>query len=161
MGSTLRRTKTLEDRFWSHVDKTSSEKGCWLWTASQNKQGYGQLKNDAGSALAHRISYALVVGSYDFPDLDHTCHVTYCVNPEHLRPVTHKQNMEHLTKAKVTSKTGILGVTWEARVQRYRVRVTHNRKQYDGGYHTDAKVAESKAKQLRNSLFTHNDSDRQ
>lgn len=60
--------------------------GCWLWTASLNRGGYGQLgMGGHGVVTAHRYVYQQLVrpvprGVY----LCHTCDVPACVNPDHL-----------------------------------------------------------------------------
>ncbi len=46
--------------------------------------------------LAHRVSYELHKGP--IPDglfIDHICRTRCCVNPNHLRAVTHAQNMAY------------------------------------------------------------------
>ena len=72
-----------------------ADNGCWLWTGSTNNYGYGTLSLFGGFALAHRLSYELFVGS--IPDglvLDHfVCDTRACVNYEHLKPVTHQENI--------------------------------------------------------------------
>lgn len=55
----------LADRFWAKVDKSTG--GCWTWTASTNKDGYGVIKRTdtlerTGSTLAHRISWEITHG---------------------------------------------------------------------------------------------------
>lgn len=83
---------TQEDRFWSHVDKTD---GCWLWTASKSKGGYGKTMrlHPDGSVYAHRVAYELLVGLVPKNmHLDHLCRVRHCVNPAHLEPVTPGEN---------------------------------------------------------------------
>jgi hypothetical protein len=45
--------------------------------------------------LAHRVAYVAATGA-DIPEglfLDHLCRVRNCVEPSHLRTVTHRQNM--------------------------------------------------------------------
>lgn len=81
-----------EPRFWSKVDKTES---CWLWTASIGTDGYGQFMMPGKNLLrAHRFSYELAHGKVpDGLHLDHLCRVRRCVNPSHLEPVTHKENV--------------------------------------------------------------------
>lgn len=67
-----------------------SQHGCWIWTASRDRRGYGRFDRK----LAHRTAYQLLVG--DIPDgleLDHLCRTPACVNPEHLEPVTHAENV--------------------------------------------------------------------
>jgi hypothetical protein len=66
-------------------------RGCWIWQGRLHAQeGYGVL----GSRMAHRISYEALIG--EIPpglDLDHLCRVRPCVNPEHLEPVTRRENL--------------------------------------------------------------------
>lgn len=68
--------------------------GCWLWTGTMVKGGYGRVHHDNRLQLAHRVSYQLHVGR-PIPaglELDHKCRVRSCVNPAHLEPVTHREN---------------------------------------------------------------------
>ena len=80
-------TRSLEERFWAKVDKTQD--GCWVWTAHIDPRGYGRF----GGKLAHRVAYALAHGSAP-RELDHTCRIRSCVNPAHLDPVTHAENVQ-------------------------------------------------------------------
>jgi hypothetical protein len=79
------------DRFWEKVDKTPS---CWLWKASKYKDGYGQFYPVHGRPhAAHKWLYEQLNGPVDPGiELDHMCRVRHCVNPEHLEPVTHREN---------------------------------------------------------------------
>lgn len=68
--------------------------GCWLWTGTCNSIGYGQVGFNKKYYLAHRLCYQLFKG--DIPKglcLDHLCRVRNCVNPDHLDPVTQKENL--------------------------------------------------------------------
>lgn len=94
-GSTDDPRRPLSDRFWSKVAKTET---CWLWTASLDGSGYGQfftrVEGQRKSNRAHRLAYELVVGP--IPEglvLDHLCRNPKCVNPEHLEPVTDRENI--------------------------------------------------------------------
>ena len=84
--------RPLIERF-SEKYEQITESGCWIWTAFLNKAGYGRFHVDSiiKSRLAHRISYELVHGKTD-SHLDHLCRVRCCVNPDHLEPVTPKEN---------------------------------------------------------------------
>lgn len=77
--------------FWSKVEPTGF---CWTWSARTDKHGYGHFNFGDGRTLqAHRIAYTLLVG--EIPKglvIDHLCRNTSCVNPDHLEPVTHKEN---------------------------------------------------------------------
>jgi len=70
--------------------------GCWLWLGPHNMQGYPQICKTSifGRYMqAHRGVYETLVGPIpDDLELDHECHCRSCVNPEHLKPVTRKQN---------------------------------------------------------------------
>jgi hypothetical protein len=85
------------DRFWEKVNQTGE---CWLWTGGINGTGYGVFmrtpieRNGKFRAVpAHRFAYELLVGPIP-PGLhvDHLCRVTSCVNPDHLEPVTVREN---------------------------------------------------------------------
>lgn len=67
--------------------------GCWVYTGSKVK-GYGQIWVDGRHRLAHRVSYEHHIGTIaNDRELDHLCRNKACVNPAHLEPVTHKENM--------------------------------------------------------------------
>lgn len=82
-----------EARFFAKVDK-GGPGGCWLWTGTINRSGYGTIRiGDHGAFLAHRWSYEHHVGA--IPDglvIDHLCRTRCCVNPEHMEPVTPREN---------------------------------------------------------------------
>lgn len=68
--------------------------GCWEWTAYKNQDGYGQFTiSHHNDAPAHRWYYEQVVGPVpDKLQLDHLCRNRSCVNPNHLEPVTNREN---------------------------------------------------------------------
>lgn len=84
-------TQTPVARLLEKVNKRPD--GCWIWTASGFWDGYGKFHLDGKSVRAHRASYELFVGP--IPDglvIDHLCRVPRCVNPQHLEPVTVREN---------------------------------------------------------------------
>lgn len=83
-------TPQLLRRFWSKVVQTDN---CWIWIASVNKLGYGTFNYNHKTILAHRFAWQLV-NSYipEGMELDHLCRNPPCVRPDHLEPVTHKEN---------------------------------------------------------------------
>lgn len=92
LAANFRATGSTADRFWYRVAVTP---GCWLWTGALNWDGYGCF--NAGpeiSSSAHRFAYRLLVGPVpDGLELDHLCRTRNCVNPDHLEPVTHAENV--------------------------------------------------------------------
>lgn len=147
----------MEERFWAKVEKTDT---CWNWTAS-TVAGYGQLKIDGRPIRAHRISYELMVGPIPAGMfVDHRCHQRACVNPEHLRLATPKQNVENQRGAMSNSTTGLRGVYWIKDHQSWRAQVMHNGELIYLGYYSNKEDANAAVVAKRNELFTHNDADR-
>ena len=69
------------------------ESGCWVWHGSRTPLGYGRFWFGRGQQ-AHRVSYEYHVGP--IPEglhIDHLCRNTSCVNPDHLEPVTPRENI--------------------------------------------------------------------
>lgn len=63
---------------------------CWLWTGGVIRGGYARL----GARLAHRIAYQHFVGEIPVScELDHLCRMRSCVNPRHVQPVSHLENI--------------------------------------------------------------------
>lgn len=95
----------------ARVEKTPS--GCWIWRGKKGRGGYGQYGSPepgwpAANPATHRYGYEHLVGPIPPGlELDHLCHTRdlncrggetcqhrLCVNPEHLEPVTHADNMK-------------------------------------------------------------------
>ena len=87
---------SVEERFWSKIEFTDT---CWLWCAPTETNGYGQFFVCADGkkfhrVMAHRYAYESLVGPVPGgKELDHLCRVRRCVNPFHVEPVTHKENI--------------------------------------------------------------------
>jgi hypothetical protein len=91
----VRRPRPIEERFWTKVDTSSGDNGCWLWMALKSEKGYGLLWAGSGSKClkAHRVAYELMVGPIpEGLQLDHLCRNPGCVNPAHLEPVSNREN---------------------------------------------------------------------
>lgn len=87
----------LAARFWPKVDKAGAG-GCWIWLASLNGKGYGQINSGPRGGtmlLAHIVAYNLLVGEVpEGLELDHKCSTPSCINPDHLEPVPHAVNVQ-------------------------------------------------------------------
>lgn len=84
---------TPEERFWSKVEKADGC-ACWVWTAGLSVDGYGQFTINKRPLRAHRYAYEQANGP--IPDglvLDHLCRNRRCVRPDHLEPVTNRENV--------------------------------------------------------------------
>jgi hypothetical protein len=71
--------------------------GCWVWTGGCNRAGYGRTTHGDGRTRytpVHRLVYKTVKGQIpDGLELDHLCRNPPCCNPDHLEPVTHRENI--------------------------------------------------------------------
>lgn len=95
---------SLLERFKTKVEKHDADcdccRGCWHWTGFIDKAGYGRIREggrDTPVLYAHRVSYEHYVGP--IPEglhldhvLDRGCIHRHCVNPEHLEPVSPREN---------------------------------------------------------------------
>lgn len=69
--------------------------GCWIWTGAVGKHGYGTVKRQNQTRMAHRVMYEETIGPV--PEglvMDHLCSVKRCIRPSHLEPVTHQINLQ-------------------------------------------------------------------
>lgn len=92
---------SLPERFKVKIRREKS--GCWIWTAAvhthvKHKQyAYGYYcptGRPESNMPAHRFAYEFVFGPLliDALDVDHICQNKLCVNPLHLRAITHQDN---------------------------------------------------------------------
>jgi hypothetical protein len=67
---------------------------CWEWIGARGHGGYGQIRIDGQVKPAYRATYELFVGPIPKgKELDHLCRNPACVNPKHLEPVSHVENV--------------------------------------------------------------------
>ena len=91
--ATFSERKTLSAAFHEKITGEPNS-GCWLWTGTNDgRHGYGRIWLDGKMRYAHRVGYELLAGSIpEGLELDHLCRVPCCVNPDHLVPVSHREN---------------------------------------------------------------------
>lgn len=159
-----RQPRPIIERLMEKVQKDPS--GCWIFTGYKAQYGYGKIGRGGrgkGMALAHRVTYEHFVGP--IPDgllIDHRCARRDCVNPDHLRPTTHKQNNEHQVGAYRSNQSGgVRGVHRYGRSKRnpWRARLGHNGREVHVGYFPTREEAEAAVRAKRAELFTHDDHD--
>jgi hypothetical protein len=71
----------------------ASERWCWFWDGPVNRNGYSRTTIDGRTIVLHRLIYQIVKGPLTKAKvLDHLCRERRCCNPDHLQPVTSKEN---------------------------------------------------------------------
>jgi len=89
---------TYERRRWNFWKKVvHGPNGCWLWTGSTRRNGYGSTHGRTAYgrsvSTAHRWAYEDQIGPIpDGHEIDHLCGVRNCVRPDHLEAVTLQEN---------------------------------------------------------------------
>lgn len=110
---------TTMGRWYKSYERT---KNCWVWTEVIGSNGYGRFWADGKLWLAHRFAFTL--SGRLIPDglvIDHICRNRMCVNPEHLRTLTSKENTligEGITAKRLRSPVCAKGHPWKPETTR-------------------------------------------
>jgi len=76
------------------VQPPAENGGCWLWLGVVNNAGYPTFRAGKRVSPAYRWLYEQL--EREVPaglELDHLCRTPCCVNPDHVEPVTHRENI--------------------------------------------------------------------
>lgn len=83
--------------------RVDPETGCFVWLLSTNEKGYAKTYRDGKFRKAHVVAWEERNGSVpDGLELDHTCKNRKCINPDHLEPVTHRENLRRSSRMKLS-----------------------------------------------------------
>jgi glycine/D-amino acid oxidase-like deaminating enzyme len=110
----------LVDKFFARIEPPISFYHCWIWAKTRDKCGYGRASTGRvmvgqrkRSVLAHRWAYELAIGPIpEGLEIDHLCNVRSCVNPLHLEPVTHRENVRRGHGAEASRSPACSGLEW-------------------------------------------------
>lgn len=81
--------------------------GCWLWTKSVDRDGYGKAWWNKRLYRVHRLAFEAWVGA--IPGgvvVDHLCRQRSCLNPGHLELVTAIENTRRGVAARTSCRNG-------------------------------------------------------
>lgn len=75
------------------ISKVSiNESGCWIWKKAKNNMGYGVSGCYGKLMLSHRLIWKTLNGDPENLCVLHKCDTQACINPNHLRIGTKKDN---------------------------------------------------------------------
>ena len=93
--------KTLIQRILEKVNK--HENGCWLWTGAKSggdgreQFKYGYINFNKKAVRVHRIFFEISKNiNLGEKHLMHKCDNSLCINPDHLEPCSHTENMKDM-----------------------------------------------------------------
>lgn len=73
---------------------TISADGCWVWSGTLDRSGYGKINVAGKTWSTHRLAFITFGPAFDHTlTLDHLCRNRACWRPEHLEPVTMRDNL--------------------------------------------------------------------
>jgi hypothetical protein len=92
------------------VGDAGYETPCWIWLLYRDPDGYGKAVVEEGekrtSTTAQRWVYERVLGPVpEGMTLDHQCPNRCCVNPHHMEPVPHIENVRRSRVRKLTQES--------------------------------------------------------
>src|SRR5712691_9255630 len=72
------------------------ESGCLLYTGALDKDGYPRISLQGKKRMGSDAVYEMVYGAIpEGQEVDHICYVRHCLEPTHLRALTHRENVLH------------------------------------------------------------------
>ncbi len=88
-------------------DRLDISEGCWKWTGSKLKSGYGIISFGGKPISAHRLSWKLHKGVIEEGKvIRHLCNNPICVNPDHLAIGTIQDNADDRVRSGNQPKGG-------------------------------------------------------
>lgn len=91
---------TIEERFWSKVDRSGGPDACWPWKPPKDRRGYGEfhVSPKRGKVRAHTFAVELATKKRCPPGKEgcHRCDNPPCCNPRHIYYGTRQQNVDDM-----------------------------------------------------------------
>ena len=123
-------------------------------TGHQQPGRYYLIKIDRVRYYAHRLAWLYMTGAWPAEQIDHKNLDKGDNRWDNLREATQKQNCENLTPRRGTI-SGSTGISWHARDNLWRARITHHRLEITLGYFKSKEAAIACRLEAEIRLFTH------
>ena len=107
----------------------------------KNPNGYIYIQMDGKNYRAHRLAWLYVYGEFPKNHIDHINKIKDDNRIENLRDVTHKVNIQNTCKPR-TNTSGIKGVTWIAKKNKWLASIKHFGKSIHLGYYETIEQAQ-------------------
>jgi hypothetical protein len=123
----------------------NADTGVFVWKESRGKiiagdragckgkNGYAYICVDYTNYLAHRLAWLYVHGYYPENSIDHMNHTPLDNRLCNLREVSHRCNMRN-AKQQNNNNSGVTGVCWDDKRNRWRAYINANRHYHIGYY---------------------------
>jgi len=136
--------------------RVGSKAGC-LFLKHDGKQ-YWRITFKSKYYKAHRLIWVW----HGYPlepnqEVDHIDNNGLNNDINNLRACTHKENQENRKGAQKNNKTGIRGVSWDKKRNKYSAQIKHNGKRIYLGRYVTIEEAEKVVIAARKEFFTHSD----
>lgn len=112
---------------------------------------YGVAKVDGKRKNVHL--HRLILNVQDGLFVDHYDHDTLNNKKSNLRAVTHAQNMQNKRPTITNKYSGVRGVTWDKRYNKWHASFKHKGRRYFCGYHSNLEDADKAVSQGRAKMF--------
>lgn len=107
-----------------------------------NSSGYIQISVGGRFYLAHRLVWLIFHGEIPDSDIDHINGDRKDNRIENLRIATRSENSQNQRRCRLDSKSGVIGVSWKSKNNKWRAQININGKVTHIGLFEDKEAAE-------------------